>query len=466
MAESIGLAGPAAKILAGKCHLLFIGDSQSIGQFPRQWTMWPRYCPVRYHYVVLDPRNTSAQVMSNNLGFGGTNTDAGNLRTDTAYGALTTGPNGIMRPARCSSLTSNTADGSVLGSGMQLNRKSQSGADVSVAANLGYPWPDLAENAVSGVARPWYHNTHIKCKGLFYNCVSPLTSFDHSFNRAGKSATDVVTANAATPLVGTTIFETTWTNTRADDNDYDTATSTGIFNDHDIQYRLYARAGVNETGLNLVPVGCIVARCDSGGTIPWNADGTGASYDHFGISGSRVSDWLNNYATQDHWQEYFTRTVLNPAGVTVMGIMLGHNVESGVDTTGDVCNDVWREGYEDFVNMLEAAYAAAFPTGSFTPLIIVPWRSGESSAFQSVALARSIQAQVERMCNENGWPMFSFFEYFNQVAPFHMLHASSIDDSHKLLAGMRDAMDRATGYQYAFGGAVGGGSSRSLRRSR
>jgi len=464
---AIGLNKVAAHILGGTAHLLANGDSQSIGSHPRMWVQWPRTCPLHYHYIVLDPANTTATAMGNNLGFGGTVTDAGNTRDNTSYGALTTGPNGIFRPARCNTQTGNTTDGSLIGSGsgFTLNRCIQAGGDGATLANMGCQWPSLDDNLVSGVARPWYHGTYVKCKSMWYTCTNQLTTFMQSFNRAGKSATDVVSANAATPLTGgTTIKGTPWTLTRADDGDYDVLTGgTGIYNDHDIQYRLYAAAGIDETGKVLIPVGAIVARCDSGGTIPWNEDGSGASFDHFGISGSYVNDWLNNYGTQTHWQEYFTQTVLAPAARTVLAIMLGHNMRSGTDYSGDTCLDLWRTEYESYINMLIAAHQAAFPSGEVLPLIIVPWRSGQQSAMQGLALAQSAQAQVERMCTDNGWSMFSFFEYFDQQAPFHMLHPTTIAEAEKLCNALRDTLDRETSFAYSRRGAV---ASRGALRGR
>jgi len=464
---TLNLTRAAHLMLSGKSHVLAVGDSQTVAIPHRLWAVWPRISPTRYHYVVMDSSNTSALVPSNTLGYGGTTNNYGGVRTDTSYGALTTGPNGILRPARTSTYASNTGDGSLLGTGTQINRRVQSGLDPNANGNFGYPWPDLSSAAVAGVARPWYHGTHLKCKSLWYNCPSMLSSFTHSFNRAGKSATDITTSNSATPLTGTTLLESTWTNTRTDDNDYDVATGgTGVLNDHDIQYRLYGTTGVDETGLNLIPQGVIVARCDAGGTIPWNSDGTGASFDAIGRSGAYVADWLNSYATQTVWQEYFTRTVLASAAKTVCPIMLGHNMDGASDYTGSTVNDVFRTNYQSFVQMLAAAHLAAFPSGEFVPLIIVPWRSGESSAFDTLARCQSAQAQIERMCSENGWPMVSLFEYFGQVAPFHMLHPSTAAEGEKVALALRDLLDRATRFAYSVRGSAGasGRSSRMVRR--
>ncbi|NBW11573.1 MAG: hypothetical protein EBR82_26440 [Caulobacteraceae bacterium] len=294
-----------------------------------------------------------------------------------------------------------------------------------------------------------------------------LTNFDHFFYRAGKSATTNASSLSVTSLTGTTILETGWTTTAADGAGYDVATGgTGVLNDHDIQYRLLAQTGINETGKNLIPQGVLVARCDSGGTIAWNADNTGASFDAIGRSGAYVADWSDNYATQTVWQEYMSRTVLAPAAKTVCPIMLGHNMDGATDYTGSNVNDVFRTKYQTFVQMLAAAHAAAFPSGEFIPLIIVPWRTGESSAFDTLARCQSAQTQLERMCSENGWPLLSLFEYFGQVAPFHMLHPSTPAEGEKIAGAIRDVLDRATGFRYTTRGAVGSGSARTMRLRR
>jgi len=75
----------ATAIRAGKGHHEQVGDSQTTPSLDYLWwDAFPRAIGLDYHYFVASGANAS-QCMCNNLGFGGTASDCGSVRTDTKY---------------------------------------------------------------------------------------------------------------------------------------------------------------------------------------------------------------------------------------------------------------------------------------------------------------------------------------------------------------------------------------------
>lgn len=345
--------------------------------------------------------------------------------------------------------TLNTASGMVLV--RQLSPASHSNSSRQA------PWPTLPANS----SQPWFHGSHIKGQIVVWKDSSTLDKFaiyilrqGTSANNSGSRAQVDVSAAATGPVASG------WTPAHADSGTYDSGAS-GILNDHECAIRMYSSsAAYDETGKTLIPIAAIFARCNSGGTIPWNSDNSGCGFAAMGRAGAGVSNWLN-YCTQAHWQSYFTATVLVPDAVTKIRIMLGHNLDSGTSDVGDgdgfqteqtgtpaYTTAAWKKRYKALIERLRAAYMAAFPSGKVCFELIVPWRSGQTSAMTDATTAADVNRVIKEIAAETGSAWFSFYDYWNGVAPFWALHAWQPANGHMLARALRNSMDRATNYRY------------------
>lgn len=454
MAIHFNLKRAAELELSGKCHSLHVGDSQSSQRTLGLWQYWPTFNPQKFHYFVAGGPNTTTSALCSGAGFGGNNIDAGNVRTDTSYGALTAAGT-MIRPTRGTDFTAGTGDGSNFSNGIQLNRLCVGGGDPNSRVNQGAPWPQWPGHD----EKPWYHGGRIKAKGIYMTCTDELPSHDYRIFRTGVSATNNSASYKAVTFTGTTIKEGPWTDPHLDTGTYDTTGA--IPNDHDLQLRLSASGGHDESLYNLLVLAAIFARCDASGVIPWNADNTGYGYDFFGVSGSNAIDWDEEYADQALWQEHHERTVLVPDKRTVGWFMLGHNYPAEYDASTNAVDAALH--YANFINKVKAAHDAAFPSGEFVPVMIVPWRNVvESTKMSTLARCDAYQAACEAQARANGFGFFSFYEYFAQTSPFNQLHPESLFDVSILCLALRDTLDRVTNGEYSpLGRVLTGGGARS-----
>lgn len=322
------------------------------------------------------------------------------------------------------------------------------------------PWPTLPANS----SQPWFHGSHVKGKVVVWKDSSTLDKFAIYMLRQGTSANNGNSGSRVqvdVSAASTGPIASDWTAALTDATTYDSGAS-GILNDHECSIRLYSSSVVyDETGKSFIPISAIFARCNSGGTIPWNSDNSGCGFSAMGRAGANVSNWLN-YCTQAHWQAYFTATVQVPNAVTKIRIMLGHNLDSvGIDVgdgdgalpeqtgTPATTTAAWKKRYKALIARLRAAYVAAFPSGRVVFELIVPWRSGQTSAMLDSTTAADVNRVIKEIAAETGSAWFSFYDYWNGVAPFWALHAWQPANGHMLAASLRNSMDRATNYRYS-----------------
>lgn len=473
-------AKQAELILRGCCHFLFIGDSQSYQarNFTLAATQIPSRLAVRWNYVISSLA-TAPQTGTYSQTGGVSETVAA---TTTGYGAIAGNVNsGAGTPALGApttrmvfTLNSTATDWTWTApnnqGGWLLQRECAASA---TKANQYMPWPLLANNSYN----PWFHGAHHKCAIVVQGQTagSGVISVGIGTRRVGGSATGASSyADVAITDIAT-IMRTDFTPAVADAGNYQTATANGLLNDHYIQLGARSASGYDETGKSIIFMRGVWARCDSGGTITWNnTDGlnSGAGYDSFGRSGSAITDWETNYWTQAQWAEYFSATVQVPNQVTVMAIMLGHNC---VQISGNVVTAAFTASWVAFIAKLRAAYEAAWPVALYPSsklhlMIITPWFSDVESNFMSVTGVtggRSMQAVYESLANSTtdcSW--FSFFNYFNESNPFDTLHADNEVSGNMLGEAFFDALHRSTDFRYSAQGAVGSGSSRTIRLAR
>lgn len=447
---SANLEIPASYLLRGGAHILLVGDSQTAATFFRYTNLLPSYIPKRLHYIVCPGDSTGGQCLWNHLPSNSgsfaatTHTGSGN-----AYTGLTAA-NTFFRTTQSQAISANLADAATYGSGFSLNRKNQSGADASSPGNTGGQWGDV--DVGSGILKPFYHNTYMKAKILTHRVTAATEVSNYYMNlvRQGKDTNQSSGYTLANPT-GTIIKESAWTSAFADRGDYDT---TGVFpNDHDFIVRPSGVTAIDETGTNFLPMGAVMARCNAGGTLSTDTDAAGSAYaygfDCVGVSGKSALDLYQDYQPQTTWQEYLQRSVLNPQGKTVAIFLLGHNSNS-VDYSSGGNAATYANHYINYILKVKAAHDAAFPSGSFMPVLCVPWActGGESNSLSSTAKGNAYQAACLGAATAAGIPFFSYYEYFNRVAPFNRLHPSSMAEVHRQCRALMHAMHDATNYEY------------------
>jgi hypothetical protein len=458
----------AAKIMGGKTHMLWLGDSQHTFRLkaPTVDMLMRRVLyHLNPHYMVGPGASASqAQTMFYTAGYLPTSTDMvtttiGASNTEFNYGS---GTPVLGREASRLIPGINLADNFDMTNGvfqgMQLQRMQSNNSATN--ANLAYPW-----NLSNGNNRPWYHstggsNTHIKTRLLIQAQSSGgWLQIDTASRRCGLTTSTLSAFNTCTIPATETIVATDWTAPHADGGGYQTSTS-GNLNDHYIQATMRATAGYNENGLRLLIPGWMVTRCDSGGTIPWNSDNTGLGIDTIGRAGANCENWASNYWSQTQWQQYLAATVLVPNADVTVCIMLGHNVNGTGEQSGNLVTATWSTNYQAIIDKIRNGFLAAFPTGTIRFMLIVPWRCTEEATFMnSVASCQSLQTAVEALAAANGAGWFSYFNYFNQLAPIPKLHAETEYHGSYLAAAIRDALDRGTDFAYTPGGSFASGST-------
>lgn len=439
------------RLMQKKTHLLMLGDSQSfegrLNSLASDTLLRISLPNHRQHYMVLAAANaTPVECPGYTPGFVGTNvtvTSYGASSGDTTAGVTPK----LLRGSQKLTATADLVDLADLSNGVFQGiflQRQQSAADYT-NDNRAYPWP-----CNNGSQQPWYHGQHVKTKLIIQQlAASGWLQIDIACARVGLTTNTVSAFVTSVLSAADAVVSTSWTAALADGGGYQTSTS-GLLNDHYVQIRARATTGYNELGLNLVVMGAVVARTDSGGTIQWNADNTGFGYDFIGRSGASVADWANLYAVQAQWQQYFTQTVLVPDAHTTICIMLGHNVNGAGEQSAGVLQAQWTTNYNTLISMLKAAYAAAFPSGTLKIVLIVPWLcTAESNYMQSTGTANQIQAAVEAIAAANGCAWCSFYNWFNQTPPFYPLHASTPAHGAILAVAFRDMLDRSTNFKYS-----------------
>ena len=447
-AYSADFGARTTRLMQAKTHLLMFGDSQCAESrqdgLASQFVLTHMLPNHRPHYMIIGQVGGASH---NYMGLSWGYTNA----TSTSYGTLTTDYTAgvtpkLLRPSRklvaASNLADNTDMSNVASQGIWLERQNTSAA--VTYASRAFPW-----NNTNGASAPWFHGQHMKSKMIVQQLASGgWLQFDLATCRSGASTTTVGSFVTSTLSAADAIVSSSWTPALADTANFQTSTA-GHINDHYVQQRMRSTAGYNENGLSLVLLGAVFARCDGSGVIPWDSDSKGFGYDHFGRSGSGVTDWADNYCTQSQWQEYFTQTVLVPDGHTTIFLQLGHNVNGAGEQSGSpgTVTATWISKYQTIISRLKAAYAAAFPSGTLEIVLVVPWIcTAESNFMQNTTSADSVQAAVETLASTNNCAWFSFYNYFNRVPPFPLLHASSPGNGIMLAQALKDCLDHATNF--------------------
>lgn len=445
---------PSAKlILQGLCHHIHIGDSQSSDVFLRWTNHFISYVGKRLHYYVASSSQAGNQCFSNYLPTGSGNFSTTNHSgSSNAYTGLTAA-NTFFRPALSQAYSANLAENTAFGSGIFLCRKCNANADPNAPANTGGQWPDV----YVGLAgfRPWYHNTYMRAKLITHQvtAANELTSFKMYMLRQGINSNNSSTIQTAS-LTGTIVKETGWTTALTDAGNYVTANDFGGPNDHEVGVRIWADASTDETSKNLLLLGAVFQRCTSGGvaisdTNPYSNASYQYGYDFVGVSGRTCAELADSYQPQSTWQEYFTRTVMNPEAQTVGIFCLGHN-GGALDYSNSADATTAATKYKEYVQKVAAAHLAAFPSGKFIPVLCVPWHSPtEANAMNTVAKALGFHNAVAKVARDNGWGFVSFFEYFNRQQPFNQLHPESISEVHEICRAFRHILDDATDYTFS-----------------
>jgi len=456
------------RLMQKKTHLLMVGDSQTfegrLNSLASDTLLRIAIPNHRQHYMVIPSANaTPVECPGYTPGFVGTNvtvTSYGATSSDTSAGVTPKLLRGSQKLAAAADLVDLADLSNGAGQGIFLQRQ-QSAADYS-NDNRAYPWP-----CNNGAQAPWFHGQHVKAKLIIQQlATSGWLQIDTACARVGLTTSTVSAYVTSTLSAADAVVSTSWTAALADGGGYQTNTA-GLLNDHYVQIRARATTGYNENGLSLVVMAAVVARTDSGGTISWNSDNTGFGYDYIGRPGASVAYWANFYAVQAQWQQYFTQTVLVPDAHTTLCIMLGHNVNGTGEQSGGNLQTQWSTNYTNFITMLKAAYAAAFPTGTLKIVLIVPWIcTAESNYMQSTAAANQVQAAVEALAQVNGCAWCSFYNYFNQVPPFYPLHSSTPANGALLAVAFKDMLERSTQGKYTTLGQYNAGGGRYIRGIR
>lgn len=465
----------AALALGGDAHILYLGDS--VTSELRSFTPAHRgrllhvYPHLRWNYMVAPSYSTG----DTNYSWGGSWSTAtvnsyGVVRTETDYGGF--GPL-LIRPARkLSVMTINTDMSAGTTAGIQINRTFT--ASANAATGQFFPWPNA--NGSATAPRAWYHDSgagdgYIKSKLVFAgtstNQLNDFKIYTKRWIPTGSGGTSNATADLtvsyATPGENT-YTSTGWTATLADNGLYN-AVAGDYQNDHSLQLGIKTTTPV--VGLVLCVCAGVFARTNSGGTIGTNARGASCGYDAIGRGGAYVTDWASNYATEADWTAYFTATVLNPTGVTVMFIEMGRNVLNTTEGTSGTVNSGWSTAYQSLITKLRAAYATAFPSGTLhLCLIMPPICLYADNGVYTVARCNAMQAAIEALVSVNAncsW--MSHYLYFNKLPPMEQLHPQNPYDGTVIAMAERDMMDRATDFRYSTQGRIasGGARGRSLR---
>lgn len=457
-------AAHATRILGGKTHVLTMGDSQHSGRVntPTGNDGFLRVIVplVRPHYLVGPASNASnEQVMCWTPGFRSavlsdvTVTSHGSARADFNSGAGTP-VLGRETTKLVSTIILDPGDDLGNGNGQAIQWPRQQNSNSTAQSARGYPWP-----LNNGLNRPWHNGQHIQSRLVIQGmAANGWGSIATATRRIGLTTNTSSAFIQSSLTAADTIQVTNWTAPLADGGGFQTNTS-GALNDHIIQCTAQVPEGGIASGLSLIIAAAVVRRCDAAGAIQWNADNTGFGFDSLGRGGASNEDWASNYWSQTQWQAYFTATVLVPDAHATIMIMMGHNVNGTGEQSGSLVTATWSTNYQTIITRLRAAYAAAFPSGTLNIMLIVPWRCTEESNFMnSVAACDSLQVAVETLAASNGCSWFSYYNAFAKEAVMPKLHAETQAHMLRLANSVRDAMDRATNFQFTAGGRTTSGS--------
>lgn len=453
----------SALILRGSCHLLMVGDSQtyqarnfslaSVGLLAR--------LKVRWNYVIgalATAPQTGTYCQTGGVG----DTIVG---TSTGYGSLVGDvTSGVGTPALGAPTTKVAFSGNSTATDWTWTAPNNQGgwllqrecAASTTKANQYMPWPLLSTNTYM----PWFHGKHMKIGVVVQgqSAGNGVLSAGFGCRRVGGSVTGAASWSDLAITDAATIQNIGYTSAVADAGTYQSTIGNGLLNDHNVQLGARSASGYDETGKSLIFMRGIWARTDGSGNFEWNNTDqmdSGAGYDSIGRSGSAITDWESNYWSQTQWKEYFTATVLVPNRVTVMAVMLGHNC---IQVSGGVVTAAFSTSWNNFIAKVRAAYAAAFPTGTYPNaklhiMIITPWYNATESNFMSangVAGGRSMQAAYETLAATNAdcsW--FSYFNYFNEAEPFDTLHADNEISGAMLADAFVNTLHAATDLKYS-----------------
>ena len=457
-------AKAADLIRSGCCHLLWVGDSNSY--LGRDFVMPSRQIceklPIRWNYVISNVVGVKSRTYAHNVSLGmndsaatGTYTTYGGLASDVTSGVGTpTLGAPTIKLAVVGNVTSTDLTWTAPNNGNGGWRLERTCADSNTTANQLFAWPMIA--SIGG--KPWYHkgtgSDRMKTGAIVQgqSAGNGWLSIDIGCRRAGADSTGAASWTTCTIADTATIQNIGFSPGVADAANYNAyASNTGLVNDHTIDCGFRGTSGYDESGKSIILTSIIYARCDASDVITWNnTDGlnSGAGFDSFGRSGAEITRYETDYWSQTQWQEYFTASVLVPNKVTVMCMMLGHNC---TQVSGGVVTAAFSTSWQNVLTKIKAAYAAAHPTGTLHLVLITPWYSTLESNFmsaQGVGGGRSMQVAYENLAYANGGSWFSFFNYFNEAAPFDTLHPDSERYGAMLGDAFVDALDRATNFKY------------------
>lgn len=403
----------------GGAHIHVTGDSQATYAGPSANNnnyIWSNGLLAalrqRWDYLALDCVNSSSQNPARSA-ISGTNISYGSFtlgRDQLTYSSHPGTP--YLADASPISFAANIPDGTLMGSGFTMNGQGTIGT-----AN--FNWPHTFETG-----QPWYYGSHTRTALVYWDVANTIRQFSIQQARVGNTNNNfdvgiTETLPAATGLLRRTGF----TPALADQGNYQTAGGGQYPNNHELRCRLYpANGGYDETGLSLLPLSVIFARSDAAGNLTVKRDGGRLGFSMTGRSGSFVSDWLN-YASQAVWQNYFSNVILpGPSQRAVLISMFGHNADGATEVVGGRYTAAFRDNWITLIRRQMLAMQAAHPGIRPIPLVVAPWRAGESGANNTAALARSLHERAQEVATAVGGDFFSFPALFNFGETAYTLH--------------------------------------------
>lgn len=403
----------------GGAHIHVTGDSQATYAGPSANNnnyIWSNGLLAamrqQWDYLSLDCVNSSAQNPARSA-ISGTNVAYGSYtlgRDQTTYSAYSGVP--YITDGSPITFAANIADGTLLGSGFTMN-----GQGTIAAAN--FNWPHTFETG-----QPWYYGSHTRAALVYWDVATTLRQFTLQLARVGGSANNASAGvDLALPAATGLLQRSAFTAALADQGNYQTVGGGNYPNNHELRLRLYsANGGYDETGLSLMPLSAIFARSDSAGNFTTKRDGGRLGFSMTGRAGAYVSDYLL-YANQSQWQNYFSNVMLPTANQRAVLIsMFGHNADGATEVVGGRYTALFRDNWITLIRRQMLAMQAAFPGVRPIPLVIAPWRSGESGANNTAALARSLHERAQEVATAVGGDFFSFPALFNFGETAYTLH--------------------------------------------
>ncbi len=454
---------------------------------------------IRPHYFVV-PGMISTDGLSNSSGYALQGTpataDSGSgARTVIDYECPAATPISTksLWPCRVHAYSVDWGDTSAaVGNGIYLSRQIAS-APSHVRSQARAMWGTTPDND----GQPWYHNSHIKSKGIIFNGTNPVTRFTVGQIRQGTTtSTNTFSSLVDCTLTGTansiesTPFTATGASLGQDGGGYDTDVN-GIANDHDVGFRIYSPvdggAAIHEAGKTLIPMAALFARCDSAGTIPSNTNGSRFSYFSGGRTSCYASNWLQYTdavnADPRIMRDWYAASILETTPTLVQCYALDHNInvgaaidlspyDDGYNATAEyAANEVtiaWQDRYIDLIEFDRANFLAAHPTGRFIPIIIIghPHVQSGGLAVSNQTLISSINTRSKSIAAEVNGGWMSNPEYFRGTSAtwrpaFQNVHPWTEANGTILSDALMRCMDHSTDYAYSPLGSVAASSYRN-----